>query len=305
MMKQNAAAYPESHSKFHLFSQKSGKIQLTQFICSDTLMEHKHGFIEIICITEGCGIHILDGQKFRVKRGDIFLIDYGITHGFQALNIPFTWISCIFRPESLGSTFSSPQSIEYFLASFYPRQLGKPSKNVSLIRNLCPIKEDWCYIFDDMLLEYNNKPLGYMAILEHHLTILLTKIARVLFSNTLTVNETVHFDVILPDIIRRLNNSLPGSISAKELADHYFISPSTFSINFKKAMGCSFVEYVTNLRIRQACSYLLTTDANIYDIQTQVGYRDAKSFYHAFRRYTGMTPTEYKASHQTSENSPL
>lgn len=301
-MKRTGTAYPGNKPNYYPFAEDLGKIHLTQSVYNSSLLEHTHGFVEILCITEGCGIHILDGQKFRVRRGDVFLIDYGVRHGFQALDEPFAWINCIFRPEFLGGAFPVQKNLLQLLSYFYPHQLSEqPSKSVSLIRNLCPKKENWCHILEDMLLEYDNKSPGYTVILEHYLIILLTRIARVLFSDTVGTAENTTFDVILPDIIRRLNISPPGSLSAKELADHYFISPSTFSVNFKKAMGCSFVDYVTDLRIRQACAYLLTTDATVYDIQNMVGYRDAKSFYHAFRRYTGMTPTKYKTAHLIPE----
>ena len=64
----------------------------------------------------------------------------------------------------------------------------------------------------------------------------------------------------------------------------------------------SFLEYVTRLRINRACELLLTTELQIGEIQSCTGYQDAKAFYRAFRRCTGMTPTEDRDKHCDPED---
>ena len=59
----------------------------------------------------------------------------------------------------------------------------------------------------------------------------------------------------------------------------------------------SFLAYVIKLRIDRACELLVTTDLPIGEIQSYIGYQDAKAFYRAFKRYVGLTPTEYRNIH--------
>ena len=79
------------------YNPEQGKIYMTSSVYRPFLIEHTHGFVELICITRGCGIHTIDGHSVRTRRGDIFLIDYGVRHNFHPLSEPFEWINCIFR----------------------------------------------------------------------------------------------------------------------------------------------------------------------------------------------------------------
>lgn len=284
------------------YDPEMGRIIMTSSIYRPFLIEHTHGFVELVCITRGCGIHTIDGHTVRTRRGDIFLIDYGVKHNFHPLSEPFEWINCIFRPELLCDVFSTQESaasLLYYI--FYHNKLSDPNA-VTLNINLRSDNEDVSSMFEDMLREYNDKKHGYEDILEHYLMIILTKIARRIFSETENRGDmSISGDIII-DVINRLNRSEPGSVSAKQLADSYFLSQSSFSTKFKEKVGMSFLEYVTRLRINRACELLLTTELQIGEIQSCTGYQDAKAFYRAFRRCTGMTPTEYRDKHCDPED---
>ena len=284
------------------YDPRLGRITMTSSVYRPFLIEHTHGFVELVCITRGCGIHTINGHTVRTRRGDIFLIDYGVKHNFQPLSEPFEWINCIFRPELLCDVFSTQESaasLLYYI--FYHNKLSDPNA-VTLNINLRSDNEDVSGLFEDMLREYNEKKHGYEDILEHYLMIILTKIARRIFSETNNRGELPHSGDIISEVINRLNKSEPGSISAKQLADSYFLSQSSFSAKFKEKVGMSFLEYVTHLRIKRACELLVTTDLQISEIQSCAGYQDAKAFYRAFRRCIGMTPTQYRETHSKPED---
>lgn len=284
------------------YNPEQGKIYMTSSVYRPFLIEHTHGFVELICITRGCGIHTIDGHSVRTRRGDIFLIDYGVRHNFHPLSEPFEWINCIFRPELLCDVFSTQESaasLLYYI--FYHNKLSDPNA-VTLNINLRSDNEDVSGMFEDMLREFNEKRHGYEDIIEHYLMIILTKIARRIFSETENRGEMSHSEDIIGDVISRLDRSEPGSISAKQLADSYFLSQSSFSTKFKEKVGMSFLEYVTRLRVNRACELLITSDLQVSEIQSCAGYQDAKAFYRAFRRCTGMTPTQYREKHNTPKD---
>jgi len=285
---------------YSLFAEELGKIHITESVYIDTLEEHTHEFVEIACITQGCGIHIIDGESFRVRRGDIFLIDYGMKHTYEPISEPFRWINCIFRPQFLGGNYPPLSTAVQLLSYLHDHKLPESLDSVSCRRNLRSKDWDAAILFEEMLNEYSAKAPDYDTVLEHMLSIFLIRLSRQFFAENNRINAP--FDKILPDIIRILNQSPPGSISEKELAERYYMSQSAFSNNFRKIMGCSFLDYITSLRIRHACALLITSDYTVGIIQNLCGYSDSKSFYRAFRRYTGMTPLEYKATHHISED---
>ncbi len=280
-----------------VFAPELGEIALTHSIYESTLSAHRHEFVELVCISGGCGIHIINGKPTRTRRGDIFLIERGIYHNYLPLSEDFEWINCIFRPEDLCKSIDTHGMVCRMLWTLSEQTDFLPDDiPATLFCNLRTQDEDMTPVFENMLLECDKKLYGYADILQHYLYLILRKLARQIFPTTIQEPLSQSSQTVMEDVIRVINSASPGMLSAKQIASSYFMSPSAFSENFKRHMGCSYMEYVTELRIRCACELLLTTDCTIYEIQSRVGYKDAKSFYRVFRKYTGQTPTEYRAA---------
>lgn len=72
------------------------------------------------------------------------------------------------------------------------------------------------------------------------------------------------------------------------------MAPAYFSSRFKKCFGVNFVDYVTELRMRAAQELLQDPLRATSEIAGLVGYDSASYFTRAFKKYTGMTPTDYR-----------
>ena len=82
------------------------------------------------------------------------------------------------------------------------------------------------------------------------------------------------------------------------LAKRARMSKSAFSERFRKVVGVSPMQYVTELRLQKACEMLSGTEIGIKQIAKLVGYESASSFSNAFRRKLGISPIDYrKTSH--------
>lgn len=79
-----------------------------------------------------------------------------------------------------------------------------------------------------------------------------------------------------------------------ELAYKYAMSPSYFSTIFKKESGQTVVNYITEVRIKNACKSLVETKSGVADIAMSVGYADVQYFFRVFKKVTGQTPLEYR-----------
>lgn len=84
------------------------------------------------------------------------------------------------------------------------------------------------------------------------------------------------------------------SINTKHIADTFGFSESYFMLLFKRATGISFYSYLLNYRMEIAIALIKTQRYKIYEICDRVGYRDIKSFRNAFKKYTGLSPVDYK-----------
>ncbi|MNJ37120.1 HTH-type transcriptional regulator YesS [compost metagenome] len=85
-------------------------------------------------------------------------------------------------------------------------------------------------------------------------------------------------------------------LSLAQVCQYVYLSTSYFSALFKQHAGCTFVEYVTRLRIDKAKELLTLTRLKSYDIAAKVGYVDPQYFSVIFKRMTGFTSKAYRAS---------
>lgn len=72
------------------------------------------------------------------------------------------------------------------------------------------------------------------------------------------------------------------------------LSPSGFHRMFTRHTRLTLVEYVTRLRIGEACALLAEQDKPIAHIAELVGYRSLANFGRQFKALKGLTPREYR-----------
>lgn len=90
---------------------------------------------------------------------------------------------------------------------------------------------------------------------------------------------------------------LDNEISLSDLARKLEVSPSHLSQALNENLGKSFYDYINEMRINQT-KVLLSDDKSlnktILDIAFEVGFNNKTSFNRAFKKYTGMTPSQFK-----------
>lgn len=97
----------------------------------------------------------------------------------------------------------------------------------------------------------------------------------------------------------RQNISEPLSVST--IARHFNYNAKYISMMVKKECGQSIMDMITELRMERARHLLRTTTEKTYVIARQIGIPDPKYFSQIFRKNTGMSPKEYRASAGTPQ----
>ena len=90
-------------------------------------------------------------------------------------------------------------------------------------------------------------------------------------------------------------------ISLDSVAEMVNLNPTYFSALFKKELGVNFLDYLTDLRINAAKEYLTDPLKGASEIASLVGYDSAGYFTRAFKKRTGLTPTEYRKSQKRND----
>ncbi len=98
------------------------------------------------------------------------------------------------------------------------------------------------------------------------------------------------------EVIRQHLLQLPNQIASLEkIAERLHMTPRTIQRKLA-AEKTSYLELVENVRHNLAAEYLKTTGLTMEEIAVRLGYADAPSFSHAFKRWTGMAPGSMRES---------
>ena len=78
------------------------------------------------------------------------------------------------------------------------------------------------------------------------------------------------------------------------------MSPAAFSRFFRRAMGRTFTDYLTELRVTTACTLLRESDDPITSVAEQAGFANLANFNRRFLQRKAMTPSEYRRATRTA-----
>lgn len=104
----------------------------------------------------------------------------------------------------------------------------------------------------------------------------------------------VDFGDPIKSATRYLETHFSDSITLSDMAQLVYLSPSYFSRQFKLEMHVTFVEYLTQLRVKHAKNLLRMTDLPIDVVAEESGFHRASYFTTLFRRIQGVSPSEYR-----------
>ncbi|ASW01185.1 AraC family transcriptional regulator [Paraburkholderia aromaticivorans] len=95
--------------------------------------------------------------------------------------------------------------------------------------------------------------------------------------------------------VRKMLRAMPmaGWPSADQMADRLHVAEATMRRRLKQE-GYTYQSIKDDLRRDIAIGELQDTDRTIADIATSVGFAEPSAFHRAFRKWTGMRPTDYR-----------
>lgn len=99
---------------------------------------------------------------------------------------------------------------------------------------------------------------------------------------------------VVQQVLHYIENGYAEELSLKLLAAQYHIHPVYLGQLFNKETGETFTDYINRFRIEKAKEMLKTTHLRVHEIAKNVGYWEPGYFYKQFKKYVGISPTEYK-----------
>lgn len=90
------------------------------------------------------------------------------------------------------------------------------------------------------------------------------------------------------------NEDLNMAVVSNQISMNY----SLFSYSFKQYTGSNFVNFIKDIRMREAKRLLAETDLRVNEISQEIGYENEKHFMKIFKASCGVSPSEYRKNMQ-------
>ncbi|MDZ5711423.1 response regulator transcription factor [Jeotgalibacillus haloalkalitolerans] len=100
--------------------------------------------------------------------------------------------------------------------------------------------------------------------------------------------------IVIQRVLHYIHESYHEDMSLKTLGHQFHINPIYLGQLFQKEVGAVFTKYLNQIRISKAKALLLNSSEKAGMIGKKVGYTDATYFYKQFKKYEGVTPSEWR-----------
>ncbi len=101
-------------------------------------------------------------------------------------------------------------------------------------------------------------------------------------------------DARVEETLFLLSQHIRDPLKVDVIARKVGLSPSRLSHLFKENTGCSMIEMLNQMRIRQAALLLKHTDRSAFEVSQDVGFHNYNHFINQFRKLIHMTPSAYR-----------
>ena len=150
----------------------------------------------------------------------------------------------------------------------------------------------YSYIFKEMINELQSCKTGFEELLSMYLRQIFLLVQRTRQERKASVSTYIQEEM---EYARRyFNEHYNEPISIQDYAESRNMSVCYFQRNFKQIVNHTPMQYLLTIRVNNAASLLGTTDYSMAEIAAIVGYDDPLYFSRLFRKFKGMSPSEYR-----------
>jgi len=254
---------------------------------------HRHDFIEISYVVNGSGTEIINGRPHCMQPGTFsLLMPYQLHEIYADSPSTISLYSCGIDMGILGGAHTSGLGLDIVFTHFgeglppFHHFEGEQIKSMRLM-------------FDQMYAEVYGKGLWGNVLLRSKFLEILITFDRVRQASAGRIDDldaaalTSHKRDVWK-VIEYIHQHYQEDMTLSDLSARFHISAPYLSAILKRQIGETFLRFLNEVRIRNACSLLVSTDMNVSEIAMEVGYSTFSSFSRAFQDQKNMSPSAYR-----------
>lgn len=232
----------------------------------------------IIYCVDGHGWLELEGKRWLIKKGDIFVCPPDIVHSYGANDdLPWTKYWMHFR----GRNANSYMKMLGLTADSPILHIGENVKIMSWLQD----------IFNILKTGYTQSNL---LCASSYLNNILSYINSLAMNKGLNKTEDMNAEKIITYMLENINVNL----SLEQLSHYVSLSKYHFVRLFKEKTGYTPVDYFIRLKIQKACELLEVSTNKANSISAALGFSSPYYFSITFKRIVGKSPQHYRDMHQ-------
>lgn len=246
---------------------------------------HKHTFYHLVLFTKGGGTHSIDFKTFDVTPYQIYFMIPGQVHSWN------------FEGDTDGYVihFSLPFFQSFLLKNEYLDQFSFFSGNIddAVIQIQPPLQQKIINLFEQITTESENP--GRMGI---DLLRALMLQAFILISRINADNKKKQLPPYNYTLLKTFQKLIEINFATlklpKDYAELLYITPNHLNALCNDLLGISAGEVIRNRILLEAKRLLINLNLTIAEIGYQLNFTDNSYFTKFFKKYTGLTPEEFR-----------
>lgn len=255
---------------------------------ADLMQLHSHTFYEMLYCCGGSLQYLLGDERYQIQRGDILIIPPGVGHRplfLKEMNEPYSrcvvWMS---------------EEFAKLMRSCLPDIANRPV-HPRLIRPAKAARACLEEMFRSGCREAARREPGWQAMVTGNMMQLLVQLDRAMSDGQIHI-QTSEPPELLDTMLAYIEDHLAEKLTLESVARHCLVSESTISHLFHRKMSVGFYRCVTQRRLiaAKAC---IQQGETMGTVSRMVGFPDYASFYRAFKREYGISPTQYRRIQNT------
>ncbi len=253
----------------------------------DPELPHQLKFYNLILFTEGQGKHFIDFKWYPVQQNSLIYLTKEQVNAFH-FSKHVKGICLIFSEEFFITSFSHlPKD---FVFRLFNPQLFSP-----IIQT--PQNDDFTKYLELLQAEYSNSnSFNHTTILKSLFIILLSKAEQIKQRQTFHITDDTRIQ-----LFKRFTNLLETHFSKSRSAEFYAnklnISYKHLNTVCKELIHKTAKNVINDFIILQAQRSLINSTVKSTELAYQLGFEDPTNFTKYFKKYTGLTPKEFKNSY--------
>lgn len=238
------------------------------------IREQGYSYAQIIYSKVGEGTLILDGETYTIGPNMGFYIPANVPHEYYCSgdgNWSTHWV--VMRGSAVDDVFNS---------------LGFDGPRVLKLGNTSRLDK----LFNEMYYSITRDNYYGGMYAAANLYSFIIEFFR--FSQNHGQSENFDLDAPLNKVLSYIDAHYQENLTLDILCQDAGISPQHLCRLFRKKLNIRPMEYIAKKRIQEAKALLINSPRNIAEISELVGYNNCNYFCITFKKYEGVSPTEYR-----------